>query len=203
MRPVTLSRAGFALLAASLVVGGVIVGSAASAWGDPRPATSPSGIATPSPPTPTAPDVPRVDVAGEEVAGLPRYPGSVRSGYEVITDDRYRLIAAEYLAAATVDEVRAFYQGVIAEHGWERADIGFSNGEWTYVLVDGSTEALIEIEELGGLVEIDLQLSEPLPAPPTPAPARTEAPQPPPPPPPGDDDDDDGGDPDDDDATDG
>jgi hypothetical protein len=122
----------------------------------------------------------------------------VRSAHEVIGDGGFRVTANEYRADASVDDVRAFYQRVIADHGWERADIGFDHGEWSYVLVGGSVEALIEIEEVGGIVEIDLQVSEPIatpaPAPATPAPtAAPAAPPPPPPAPPGDDDDDDGG----------
>ncbi len=135
------------------------------------------------------------DVAGEDLATLPRYPASVRSDYQVAVEERYRLIVTEYLAAARADEVQAFYRGVIAAHGWERADIGFTDGEWSYSLVDGETLALIEIEEADGLVEIDLQISEPIAAPNNPAAVPTIAPPPaPPPPPPGDDDDDDDGD---------
>jgi hypothetical protein len=160
-----------------------------------EPDPSPTLAATPSP-SPTVAALPAVDVAGEDLAALPRYPDSVRSDYQVAVDERYRLIVTEYLAEADIEEVRAFYHGVIAAYGWERADIGFSDGEWSYSLVDGSTLALIEVEEAGGLIEIDLQISEALiVATPTPAPAATAAPpdSPPPPPPlpPGDDDDDD------------
>lgn len=152
----------------------------------------PIAMPTQSPtPSPTASArLPSADVAGEDLATLPRYPGSIRSDYEVAVDEAYRLIVTEYLADAGIDEIRAFYQGVIAAHGWERADIGFSNGEWSYALVDGSLLALIEIEEANGLVEIDLQMSEPL-AVSTPTPTEEPAPPAPPPPsPPGDDDDD-------------
>lgn len=200
MRSADLSRVSLALLVVAVLLGGVVLGSALPAMGDNAAATpTPAVVATT--PSPQA-SLPTADVAGEDLARLPRYPGSVRSDFFVSTDDRYRLTAAEFMADATMDEVRAFYQGVIVEHGWERADIGYSGDEWTYVLVDGGTEALIEIEITGGLVEIDLQISEPIepPAPePTPAPttAPTAAPIPaapppqPAPPPPGDDDDDD------------
>jgi hypothetical protein len=203
VQSVSLSRVSLALLAVALVLGGVVVGRAAAPRDDPRPSTSAPEVATPH--ASPAAVLPLADVAGQDIARLPRYPGSVRSGYQVFDEGQYRLTAAEYLAAATVDDVRAFYQGVIATQGWERADIGFSHGEWAYVLVDGSIEALIEIEEFGGLVEIDLQLSEPLTDPTqTPAPVPTTPPQPaaPPPPPPPPDDDDDDDDATDDDATD-
>jgi hypothetical protein len=183
--------AGVALLCAALLVG------VAAFFTLPRltmlgqePTATPTESPTPSP-TATA-NLPAADAAGEDLSALPRYPGSVRSDYEIALDEQYRLIVTEYLAAADFGEVRTFYQGVIAAQGWERADIGFSNGEWSWALVDGTVLALIEIEEANGLIEIDLQMSEPL-AVPTPAPTEAPAAPPPPPPtpPPGDDDDDD------------
>lgn len=201
MNAAGLSRAMLALLIGAVLVVGVVLGGAVSAFGDDRATPSP----TPSPtPVPTAAALPARDVDGDDLERLPRFPGSVRTEYEVSRDDRYRLTAAEYLADATVAEVRRFYQRVIDDHGWERADVNYAGGEWTYVLVDGRTEALIEIEESKGLVEIDLQISEPIASPrpdPTPSPSPSPSPGPaaPPPAPPApspsqDDDDDDGDD---------
>lgn len=197
MSPVTAYRAGLAVLIGAVLLGAVLLGGIA--LGTTLPSLADAPVASPSSTesaSPSARDIPAADVIGEDLARLPRFPGSVRSEFSISVDERYRLTAVEYLADASIDAVRAFYQGVIAEHGWERADIGYSRGEWTYVLVDGATEALIEIEVTGGVVEIDLHISEPVPAAPaerTPAPA-TPAPPPsqPAPPPPEDDDDDDG-----------
>lgn len=195
-----LPRANLAILVAAVLACGVILGGVAASL--PLSEPSPTPAATSSTPSATPSSSMAVDdVAGQDFDRLPRYPESVRSGYDIVREDRFRLTAAEYQADATVEDVRTFYQGVIVEHGWERADINFDNGEWSYVLVDGPLEALIEIEEFGGLVEIDLQISEPIAAPtpaepdPTPAPTAVPiAPPPPPPAPPGDDDDDGGDD---------
>ena len=206
MDAIRLSRVTLALLIIVVMVGGVLLGSAVTAMVAPTPTPTPTPAATPSDAA-----IPTDDVAGEDLERLPRYPGSVRTEYEVSIDDRYRLTAVEYFADATIDEVRLFYQGVIEEHGWERADIQYSGGEWTYVLVDGSVEALIEIEVTRGNVEIDLQVSAPIASPspspsespsPTPEPTRPPPAAPPPAPPPGDDDDDDDDD-DGDDSDDG
>jgi hypothetical protein len=192
-----LTRARLWLLLVGILLCGLLIGGLAAVVAFPRPALfGGQQIASPtqSPgPSPTAlATLPASDAPGEDLVTLPRYPGSVRSDYEVALDDTYRLIVTEYLASAGIEEVRAFYQGVITAHGWERADIGFSEGEWSYSLVDGNTLALIEIEEARGLVEIDLQISEPLAVPtPVSAPNATPVPPPPLPPPPGDDDDDD------------
>jgi hypothetical protein len=208
MNPATLSRGSLALLLAAVLVGGVVLGGAVTAFGQDLTAPSP----TPTPVSlPTSAALPDSDADGAELARLPRYPGSVRSEYAISLDDRYRLTAVEYLADATVEEVRAFYQGVIDDHGWDLADVNYAAGEWTYVLVDGRTEALVEIEEWNGLIEIDLQVSKPVarrspePSPsPTPSPEPTaRPPAPAPPPPPGGDNGDDDDDDDDDSGDDG
>jgi hypothetical protein len=188
-------RANLAVLVALVLGAGVALGGLAASLRGPEPASNPTPLPATASPVPSASLAAR-DVPGRDLDRLPRYPGSVRSAHEVIRDAGFRVIATEYQADASVDDVRAFYQRAIVDHGWERADIGFEHGEWSYVLVDGSVEALVEIEEFGGLVEIDLQVSEPIASPtpvtatpaPTPPPA---APPPPPPAPPGDDDDDD------------
>ena len=213
MSGIRLSRVALALLIIVALIGGVVLGSVVTAVATPSPTLSP----TPSMSlAPDASGLPAADVAGDDLERLPRYPGSVRSEYEISVDDRFRLVATEYLADASMDDVRAFYQGVIEDHGWQRADINYSGDEWTYVLVDGSTEALIEIEVTRGFVEIDLQISTVLATPtPEPTPSPTTAPTAPPPAPPApptptdddggddDDDDDDTGGGDDDDVTDG
>ena len=201
MEGIRLSRAALALLIVGVLIGGIVLGSVVSAVAQRTPSPNPTPSAT-TVPSSTAGLLPDADVAGEDLDRLPRYPGSARTEYEVSIDDRFRLTATEYLADATLDEVRAFYQGVIEDHGWQRADIDFSGGEWTYVLVDGSIEALIELEVTHDLVEIDLQVSVPIATPaPDPTPAPTAVPTPPPviAPPTDDDDDDD----DDDDTDDG
>ncbi|HVM25978.1 MAG TPA: hypothetical protein VM253_11330 [Candidatus Limnocylindrales bacterium] len=198
--PANVPRATLALLIVAVLAGGFVLGSAMTVFGDhgPGDTVSPSPSSTPAVSS-TAAALPGADVEGEDLARLPRYPGAIRTEFAISVDERYRLTAVEYLVDATVAEVRAFYQRVIDDHGWERADVNYAAGEWTYVLVDGRTEALVEIEEWNGLVEIDLQVSEPISTPspePTPEPTRRPTPQPaaPPPPPPsptGDDDDDD------------
>jgi hypothetical protein len=196
MDPVRLSRGALALLVSGLLIGGVVLGSAVTGLTAPDP--SPTPAITPSP-TASAAGLPAADVDGEDFPRLPRYPGSVRTEFELSRDEQFVLTAVEYFAEATLDEVRRYYQDVIEAHGWDAADITYAGGEWTYVLVDGSTEALVEIEITRGLVEIDLQMSVRVATPtpeatpdPTPAPtARPATPAPPPPPPDDDDDDDD------------
>lgn len=207
MNSTSLSRTILALLLVSVVIGAVVLGRVVMGVVTASPAPSASAIPTA---TPTPAILPAADVDGEDFARLPRYPGSLRTDFRIIVDDGYRLTTTEYLVDADLDAVRTFYRGIIAEHGWDRADIGYENGEWSYVLVDGDVEALIELEDANGLTEIDLQVSEPIASPtpeptpePTPAPEATRAPTPPPAPTPSDDDeaDDDSGGGDDGDDT--
>jgi hypothetical protein len=199
--PARLSRATLALLIGAVLIGGAMLGSvvtSAISRGQPSPSVIPTVSVAPS-----AAALPRTDVDGDDFERLPRYPGSVRTEFAVSTDDGFRLTAVEYLADADLADVRRFYQDVIAEQEWQRADIDYAAGEWTYLIVDGGTEALVEIEVSGGFVEIDLQVSSPVASPtPRPAPQTTptpvSTPQPPAPPPPGDDDGDDDDDSDDD-----
>lgn len=148
-------------LAAALLVVGAVIGFIAGGGtqGNAEGESSPTPVAAASR-TPSS--LPAADVPGEDIARLPRYPGSVRTEFGIDEDDAWRTTSVELLADATLDEVRAFYQNVMVDEGWQRADISFSGGEWTYVLVDGRLEAVIELEELDGLVEIDLQLGEPV-----------------------------------------
>lgn len=196
---ISLPRATLALLFVAVMLGGALLGGMVTTVGTASPTPTP-GMTAAAAVSPSAAPMPPADVDGDDLARLPRYPASVRTEFQVSVDEQFRLTVTEYLAAAELDDVRTFYQNVIADHGWQRADIAFSGGEWTYVLVDGASEALVEIEETGGLIEIDLQLSEPS----APAPTADPAPptqQPAAPPPPGEDDDGDDGD--DDDGDDG
>ena len=147
-----------------------------------------------SPETPTAsssprttvpaPLPPREDVPGEEVRGLPRYPGSVRVGYERGERDGLAVIRTRYLTTEELDAVRGFYRGVFQSEGWIESDAAFSEDGWTFYLTDDGREATVRVSDLGPSVETNIELTEPLPeepAPPSsaPEPAPSEAPPPP------------------------
>ena len=197
VRPSHVSRIGPVLGLLAVLCAGVALGSWLPVVGD---APSPAPASTPQT-TVTETRIPSEDVPGRDLGRLPRYPQSVRSEYGVTLEDRYRVTAVEFLATSELDDVRGFYEAVIRQHGWQRADVSFSAGEWTYVLVDGAIEALIELEISAGMVEIDLHVSEPLApltAPGTPSPPAAPTPRPPAVAPP-DDDGEDGNDGDDED----
>lgn len=176
VRPTGISRAAFGLLMAAVLIGGMVIGSAVTAW--PSRAVPPS-TAEPTPELLQPVALPTGDVHGEDLARLPRFPDAVRTGHAAGLDDLHRLVQVSYLAAADLDDVRAFYRRVIVDHGWQRADLDLAGGEWVYILVDGATEAMIAMRRAGELVEIELELSEPvMPPSPTPAPTTASTPEP-------------------------
>jgi hypothetical protein len=197
---IDLSRAAMIVLLVAVAVGGMALREAAPTAGEEFAPLDPGASASPSAAAAAAAVLPRRDAPGADLKSLPRYPGSVRVGYDATRDDRLRRVGAGFLTDASVDDVRAFYQEVTARSGWQRADIDYTDGGWTYVLVRKTTEALVIIEPANGLVVVRIEVSRPIPVA---APSSPPAVQPAAPPPDNggsdddDDDDDDGGDDDD------
>ncbi|HEX2177092.1 MAG TPA: hypothetical protein VHG70_14395 [Nocardioidaceae bacterium] len=105
--------------------------------------------------------MPRADAPGQDIPGLPRYPGSVRVDFDrqgvaglVVTD-------VDYLAAAPMPSVQRFYRDSFAPRGWEVLDVSFERAEWAFLLRRGSTEATLEVARRGPLVEVDIEQSHP------------------------------------------
>jgi hypothetical protein len=122
---------------------------------------SPSAISN----TTAKPDatLPKADVPGEDFSDLPRYPGSVRVKYERrVSKAGLILFDTEYVASARLADVREFYRGVFRTEGWTVAGLDVSEGEWDFLVIKGEKEAVIEIEIREGLVEIEIEVSEPL-----------------------------------------
>lgn len=114
--------------------------------------------------TKRAPSLPAEDVWGKDMPDLPRYPGSVRVEYEREEQDRLVFTRVRYLSHARLDVIRGYYRGVFRAQRWEVANVEFSEGEWTFLVIHGEREANIKIEPHGrDVTRIDIILSEPLP----------------------------------------
>jgi hypothetical protein len=114
--------------------------------------------------TKPAPPLPAEDVPGKDMPDLPRYPGSVRVEYELTEQDSLVFTRVRYLSHANLDVIRGFYRGVFRAQGWKVANMEFSEGEWTFLVVHGEREANIRFEPHGrGVTRMDILLSEPLP----------------------------------------
>ena len=125
--------------------------------------TTSSGRTTPSNTKPTTSSLAK-DVPCKDVLDLSRYPGSVRIEYEHEEQDLLRFTRVRYLSHAKVDAIRAFYRGVFRAEGWKVANVEFTGGEWTFLVVQDEREAEVGIEAHGrGLTMVLIESSEPLP----------------------------------------
>lgn len=110
-------------------------------------------------------ELPRTDVPGQDLALFPRHPNSVRTKHERVLDDGLVVTEIKYMTSAPTDEVREFYRGALQPGTWTVADVEFSKGDWSFFLLSGDREAVVEIEPQNGaeegLVEIEFELSEP------------------------------------------
>jgi hypothetical protein len=146
----------FLLLALGFVLGRFSVDSTQLA---------PSIVPT-TPPNPVATAeliLPEMDVPGTDVPGLPRYPNARRvESRQVIVGDLLET-EVEYVLSGELEAVHDFYRDVFDAEGWTVADLGIYEGEWTFFVIDGDREARVELEARGSLVEIEIELSEPMP----------------------------------------
>ena len=129
----------------------------------PENATAVSERTTPSDTKPEI-SLPADDVPGKDISDLPRYPGSVRVEYERKVQDPLVFTRIRYLSRARLDVIRGFYRGVFRAEGWKVANVEFSGGEWTFLVVRGEREAEVRIEPHSrGVTRVDIELSVPLP----------------------------------------
>lgn len=113
--------------------------------------------------TTAAPTMPSEDEPGDDISGLPRYPGSVR--IEHAREDLGGLIATEieYLTPTEIDTVREFYRDAFRTEDWRVADVSFSEGAWTFFVTQDKREVFVEIKPYGELTEVDFEMTEPKP----------------------------------------
>lgn len=118
-----------------------------------------------SPETANSAELPEADVAGYDLALLPRPPDSVRTKHEHMLDDGLMVTEVKYMTGSPAEEIREFYRGEFESGSWTVADMEFSKGDWEFFLLSSEREAVVEIEPQNGaeegLVEIELELSEP------------------------------------------
>jgi hypothetical protein len=105
--------------------------------------------------------VPVDDVPGEDVPGLPRYPGAVRVKYENHQLGDARVWEVGYFAEGRIQEAGSFYRQKLDENGWVFEGSDFSAGELDLRAHRGNVAAVVEIEQEGALVEIDIDVHEP------------------------------------------
>lgn len=108
------------------------------------------------------PQIPAADVSGEELLALPRYPQSVRADYQRGRRDDLVVTRASYVARDELEAVRAFYRDVFRQQGWFVADTTYTEDNWRFLLLGDDIEAVVELSGFDEVVEIQLELIEPL-----------------------------------------
>jgi hypothetical protein len=106
--------------------------------------------------------LPSEDLPGEDVAGLRRYPGTVRVKYESHLLGDARVTEAGYLAEGRMFDVSRFYRQRLGEAGWSFEGEDFDGGELSLRALRGKEELVVELEDHGELVEVEVELSEPI-----------------------------------------
>jgi len=117
MMKMSTKKFGMLALLVVLVIGVVFISGCVEA---PEVTTHPDEI---GPPT--------LDVIGNDIPDVPRYPGSVRTSYSHMGDERDRITAATYITSASVDEVLRFYKKELPVNGW--INVGETHTEDTSV----------------------------------------------------------------------
>jgi hypothetical protein len=114
------------------------------------------------------PEIPPVDAvpaaaeSGEDVPHLPRYPGAVRVKYENHLFKDARVWEVGYYAEGRVQEAGSFYRQSLNENGWAFEGSHFHAGELALRARRDDLEMLVEIGQAGELIEIEMELYEPL-----------------------------------------
>jgi hypothetical protein len=110
---------------------------------------------------PTAsPTMVTIDIPGSDISGLPRFPGSIRIGYQQRPQSSVLQTKVTYLTAADLQMVHMFYREVIDANGWTVADIDFSSNQRYFFLLDDDREATVHLTWRPPRVEVTLGLTE-------------------------------------------
>ena len=86
---------------------------------------------------------PILDVTGEDIPDVPRYPGSVRTSYTRMASGGERGLMISYITPASIDEVLRFYRQELPARGWlEELEMEF---EGTFMLKKYKEGASIQL----------------------------------------------------------
>ena len=149
---------GFIVAGAILLATGFVAGKTWTERRAPEPAAAPPTLSAAA----TTVNLATIDVPGADVPGLPRYPGATRVEYRQVLDRDLVETEVEYVVADDLEVVHDYYRNVFEEKGWKVADLGVYQGEWTFFVIQDRREALMELESRGPLIEIEIEITEPL-----------------------------------------
>jgi hypothetical protein len=109
-----------------------------------------------------SPAIPESDAAGEDLALLPRFPGSVRSSFERGRSGELAITRTEHLVRAPLDDVRRFYRQAFSQNEWLVLEVSYDDETWRFRLRADNQEGVVQLQAFGEVVQISLEVSEPL-----------------------------------------
>lgn len=104
---------------------------------------------------------PAKDARGEPVPGLPRHPGSVRTGYSESREDGLAVVRTAYLTEDEPGVVSAYYRGSFRSGGWEVANIEYTDG-WHFLVLSGDREAEVAVIRKDDGSEVKIEVTRPV-----------------------------------------
>lgn len=148
---------GLLILAAGILIGRLSIPSGPDGT---EPSAQTAGITA----IPTADyTIPEMDVPGDAIPGLPPFPGMRRVEYRQVIIGDLLETEVEYVMEGTLEPAHDYYRQLFDSEGWRVADLHIFQGEWTFYVIQGEREALVELESRGPLIEVEIELTEPLP----------------------------------------
>jgi hypothetical protein len=123
---------------------------AAAAQATAEPTAQPIATAAPAAVSaqPTSAAVTSSGVVCPDIAGLPIYANATCIERETDQDDGIIKIENTYLASASTDTVRRFYEGAFSQNGWAiaEAEHDVEDNAWSYTITQAQQRLKIEIE---------------------------------------------------------
>ena len=98
---------------------------------------------------------------GFEVPGLDHVGGFELTAYRQISRAGQLITEVEYAGAASVDEVREFYQSLFEEYGWTFTEEWAHGPKSMYSVLAGDRHGTLEIDRIASATEVTIELSEP------------------------------------------
>lgn len=133
------------------------------------PYVEPTATATATPtvpapdPTATPPVLPPADVPGDDLAGLPRYPDSVRVAYGATSTETDTSISVEYATLDTLEAVHEHVRDSIHTFGWHVAGEEFTAASLRFVLERDGERAVVHLYLADGLTMMSIDYSRTIP----------------------------------------
>jgi hypothetical protein len=98
------------------------------------------------------------EVDGNDVTGLPRLPGALRTEYRQAIWDGNVVTEVEYRVIRDVEEVRDHLHRAIAAESWTVVSETRHHGEWRYRLARGTRSVTVSIEALAPSAEVEIEI---------------------------------------------